>query len=1286
MGADVKDNLFGSAAVKLGFISRDQLQECLQIQEQMRKMGLDSPIGEILVKKGYLTPAQQTQILKALGVDINLLPGYQILHKIGQGGMGCVYKARHLKMDRLVAIKLIDDRLAKEPGFVERFLREARAAAKLAHPNIVAAYDVGEHDGIYFFVMEFVEGRPLSAIMKAEKIDAKRAARWMLQAAEALDFVSKNGLIHRDIKPENLMVTADGSIKILDFGLAKSVGQSDVALTQTGFLMGTPLYMSPEQIRGEKNLDIRSDLYSLGASFYHVLAGRPPFPGQTPNEILSKHLTQPPTPLRQLNPDLPESLAAIVHKCLAKDRARRYATASELAQDLRRFLAGERPAAARAWTERKAPPRRKRRWTILAAAAAGVLALMAVVVLPQPSGPSPVTPGPNPQPSSEEISAAQVWAEAQLARSRSDWRKAVELATRLTREFHGTQTVAKHYEEIAKLIAECNAELDRQKRGRDEAVARVRTHMQLGEWKEAQQVLRSLGSHSDDEILKLAKACAAEIAFQEAYARAKALHDAGDWARAVEAYEDLIQQHGSTASAGQLRATIEEDLRLCRLELEAMADINRARALPVEKRWTELLNLLRQLETSASKTRSYLAAAGELRELKRQAMQALQQELRQAAEQHWSDALAAWNRGAYEEARKRFEEYRESYRDAEFFPSRQVEVEKYLSLCDQKLKEQRQQQAAARWSHALELASARNYEQALEVLQQLQEMFGDTEYVRNNAAAIKAKIAEVEKALAAIPVRVVLDDFDSSPLRWKPTPQSYRGFAVTPHRDDRTGRSFMRLHFPGLEKSATQAYACSALFLPGGLPASTEAISVSVKLLKGDRMTLAVELFVPAPAGSPKDFAHFRAKIIATPQWETRTVKISDFQCLTPELEVTLSDPTRVVGIGLARSDYPGFPVVSTENDIAKEFILAADDLVALVKRSATTTGKVKMSWDFETGLSGWVPGYRPASVAHLKNGDRNGKGALHILMPSRSAQDSVTTRQVGVNVSSLGTDAAGFSFWVKLVRGTRATLALDVTIQGGNSFRHMFEASDQWKQVTVMLADLRPRGSHSVLDPGSVTRISLSRHDSLGIAAPDQRTYTGNDPNLDLDFLLDEFELLTRNGRTKLYDFDTGLNGWSAPVAFESAKLELVESDRTGKTVLKATLPGKTDGACPFGIPLAGLPQDAQSIRFWIKTPAAEHFTLLLEIAEHDGGRTSFYRARVDVPPRWEQVTIPFASLQRVEDGATGAHLKRPGVIGLSFLRYDSTAGQRPLITSGNDPSRDLMVLLDDVQVLGRR
>ncbi|NLW86879.1 MAG: serine/threonine protein kinase [Planctomycetes bacterium] len=327
-----------------------QLATCEEIEKaRLAQQASHRSFADVLVEQEAVTSSQLSRLKKLIQESRDRqLPGYKLVSVLGAGAMAKVYKAVQLSLDRPVAVKILPKRLSENSEYVKLFYKEGRAAAKLNHPNIVQAIDVGEAGGYHYFVMEFVEGHTLyDELANGKVFSEEEALKIIIQIATALKHAHSQGLIHRDVKPKNIMITPEGVVKLADMGLARSTGDAEAAQAEAGRAFGTPYYISPEQIRGEVDIDFRADIYSLGATLYHLVTGRVPFDGPTPVAVMHKHLKEPLVPPDHINTGLSSGIGEVVEVMMAKDRAKRYASTDDMLLDLQAIAAGEAPLQAR---------------------------------------------------------------------------------------------------------------------------------------------------------------------------------------------------------------------------------------------------------------------------------------------------------------------------------------------------------------------------------------------------------------------------------------------------------------------------------------------------------------------------------------------------------------------------------------------------------------------------------------------------------------------------------------------------------------------------------------------------------------------------------------------------------------------------------------------------------------------------------------------------------------------------------------------------------------------------
>lgn len=340
------ETILGKLVVDNGLVTQKELSECTSLLQDAEGNGTGHTLGDVLVNHQFVTRRQLDRLQSDFDTrkSTQRIQGYRIIRKLGAGAMATVFLAQQESLDRPVAIKVLPKKFSENKDFLERFYKEGRAAAKLNDANIVQAYDVGQSGEYHYFVMEYVDGDTVyEQIVEKKQLSEQEASPIIRQVAQALQHAHKVGFIHRDIKPKNIMIAKNGDVKLADLGLARAVDDAEAAEAEVGRAYGTPYYISPEQIRGKKDITPAADIYGLGATLYHMVTGKVPFSGKNPSDVMHRHLKQDLVPPDHLNSSLSAGFSQVIEMMMAKDVSQRYQNAADLIEDLDAVASGRSP-------------------------------------------------------------------------------------------------------------------------------------------------------------------------------------------------------------------------------------------------------------------------------------------------------------------------------------------------------------------------------------------------------------------------------------------------------------------------------------------------------------------------------------------------------------------------------------------------------------------------------------------------------------------------------------------------------------------------------------------------------------------------------------------------------------------------------------------------------------------------------------------------------------------------------------------------------------------------------
>ena len=913
MSQSHSDQAFGQAAIGLGYVSAAQVEECLRIQGSMRQMGLEETLGDILAKKGYLSPQYQTNVLKKLGVQTSPIPGYTILGKIGQGGMGIVYKATQTSVNRTVAIKILGGNATKDKTYVARFLAEAQSAANLNHKNLISAIDVGVSNGIYYFVMEFVTGKSCRELMAAQKspLAENMVLHIAAQMAEVLDHIHQHQMVHRDIKPENILVTNDGIVKLCDLGLAKSTTAMEQSLTQEGLAVGTPYFMSPEQIRGDKDVDIRADLYSLGATLYFLLTGKHPYEGKSAAETMSMHLKEGVPDPRKANPQIREDLSWAIQKLMAKERTHRYQTPAELLEDVKKVQAGTAAGLARqhqarvqlhnkAHTIRKVAPKKTPIWPFAAAAAIVVIgagALFAfrtpppsteplkerVVYVKEPEKAPTKAEGPKDDP--KKLSAASaLFNTAEQWVKQEKWRDALTTLQKLNKEFETLQFTQQHAEQIGKLISTCEVNLRGLESAKSKLVDDARQATHDGRWAEAVAAFQQLVKAGQGDYQPDLDRSRRELDAQNTIKEIEAAREAGRWPDVSIKIALLTRQHQQQrlesvekrfSDLVPLASKAKEENDTAKLVADAHAGVQAAS-------WKQVQQQLVLLETHRD-TDTYKAKEAEIKDLRTRYAQANEAAADDEATRAWTQALKnyadALQDKKYDEASDGMEEYRTKHGASRVGKAKDAEINAKIGDALKKRQVDRNDEARKLLPLAKKEIGAGNFEVAAEYVARLTGDLIDTDYVKSNLSQVKGykKICD-EKARQ--PAHILIEmDFEDYPGLWV-----LRGGATggNSFEEPQQGRRSARLTLP------TGARATHQLV---GMTPKADTISFWARY-RGKSGGTQMELYLHDDKGDVT--MTYVLEVTLTGEWKPYSYRFSEFKPAGPNSRGTVVAPGRI--------------------------------------------------------------------------------------------------------------------------------------------------------------------------------------------------------------------------------------------------------------------------------------------------------------------------------------------------------------------------------------------------------
>jgi len=891
------DSTYGQTAVGLGYVTDAQVQECVQIQSRMREMGIDEPLGELLAKKGYITPQFHSNVLKKLGVQVSPIPGYTILGKIGQGGMGAVYKAIQTSVNRTVAIKIMSSTAVKDKTYVSRFFQEAQAAAALNHKNLISAIDVGAAGGLYYFVMEFVTGKSCREFMNTKgAFDQAKAIDVAMQMAEVLDHIHSHNMVHRDIKPENILVTPEGTVKLCDLGLAKSTGPVEQSLTQDGLAVGTPYFMSPEQVRGDKDVDIRADLYSLGASLFYLVTGKHPFEGKSAAETMSLHLNAPVPDPRKLVPTLHEDFAWVIHKLMAKDRKDRYQKPLDLLDDLKKILDGSSPQHARQHASkihlhkkaeaaaRLSARKSAARWPVFVGGGTAVLAVAVVLFVTMGTSPEPVRPAPPAPPAKPETvfikvpdppkddpkraaEAGRLYSISSELFKKQQWGEAKENLEKLRADFQDLQYTRELSKTIGEMIGVCDVRLREVNSAQARDIDEARSAMREGRYREAYDRLVLIQKAGGSGLHHDVTVCQTEMEAETLFAESRQLHDQDKWLESQIKLTELGRKYANTATFAKRTTEIVTIGRNVASELKAAGQLTAARSAGAASRWADLTRAIAELE-GLKDTKTFHANEVEINGLAANRDLAMAKQGEDVAKQKYVEATSQYDRALaekkFDDAQQVLRSFAQVYAPTRFYEQKKNEIDLKISDAGKRKTTDHDAEARKLYQQLPKDLKAGNFEAAMEAITKLLGDYADTATVKSNEVQIRKDKVRCEQNIGVPENILVLMEFEDYPGTWRVVNGATAGNTDEPYQGRRAGH--LNLPNPG-----------SRAFHPiAGITGRAETISFWARSVRKGPATL-VDFFIH------DDMNTFHiANIQLGTEWKLLSYHFSEFKPYNP--------------------------------------------------------------------------------------------------------------------------------------------------------------------------------------------------------------------------------------------------------------------------------------------------------------------------------------------------------------------------------------------------------------------